>query len=520
MKAYIRVLLLLCFAISTAWAVGEREVTMTSYFPVPYAAYNSIDVKNNLQMGLSPDSRVVINADSSTPGQYALSVTNTKVNNGDGKMGNANINFSNMKGLEVVNNGSVVIGGEATGSANASFKNVYVNGMDNFSTSAKMNLEMPVLRADGKFTLYGKELPDCKVNGLYGVYTWKQYTDPNQITRWVLACEKNNANTEIQTRKCTFSDVGLSDPGLTSGITVGDLGKGKAVASGIKVGSIGTVGTGVIGSKFGEVYDICGTKTRECVVGTEECTEWTGRCQATRGQYTESIDATCKEAGETVYTQNDGSVKKNTTMKEVCVGDDGFMQLTQIGDSWYTGTENCYRNVTENITCAIAFGTEYSGQTTQTYKEYKSGETSTPTPNPNPCTKCTSRGFQWEPGQCTATDFQNDILQGEYQQTSLACSGACNYSDVLQDYRWYEGLNGKKCRCYCREKTDCGSSGSNPGGGGGNPGFDKPGLADNYVDTLKENGVHINETVDHFQAEANLGLDKDSGKPSYKDMAM
>lgn len=514
MKAYIRVLLLLCFAISTAWAVGEREVTMTSYFPVPYAAYNSIDVKNNLQMGLSPDSRVVINADSSTPGQYALSVTNTKVNNGDGKMGNANINFSNMKGLEVVNNGSVVIGGEATGSANASFKNVYVNGMDNFSTSAKMNLEMPVLRADGKFTLYGKELPDCKVNGLYGVYTWKQYTDPNQVTRWVLACEKNNASTETQTRACTLADVGVTTDG-SKGVSSGDIQKGKAVSS----GSISKSGQ-IIGFKGGFVVGACGTKTRECVVGTEECTEWTGRCQAIRGQYTESIDATCKEAGETVYTQTDGSVKKNTTMKQVCVGDGGAVQLTQIGNSWYTGTENCYRNVTENVSCSV-LGSEYTGNTTRTYKEYKSGNTSTPYVNPNPCTKCTSSGYQWEPGQCTATNFQSTVLQPEdgTHITSLACSGTCTYADQLKDYRWYEGPEGKSCRCYCRAKKDCNGSGSNTGTVGSGSDKDHQ-FVDNYVDTLKENGVHINETVDHFQTEANLGLDKGSGKPSYKDMAM
>ena len=143
-------------SVSVAFSASTKEVQMVSYFPVPYAAYNTINVSNELQMGLSTGSTVNV-------GSSGMSAANSlyapKASVAD-HAGTANINVSNVTAIDsTTDSGTGLSLGQGSGNATAQFKDVNVTSVAGSTTAnKKVHAEAKTVSTQGSLTLFGKGL--------------------------------------------------------------------------------------------------------------------------------------------------------------------------------------------------------------------------------------------------------------------------------------------------------------------------------------------------------------------------
>ena len=185
------------FFTSVAFAASTKEVQMVSYFPVPYAAYNNLNVTEELQVGLSSGSNV-------TAGSGSMSADNSlyapKATVAD-HTGTANINISTINTIDsTTNSGSGITLGSGNTDAVATFHDVSVGTVAQSTTAnKKVHVEAKDLKTgnSGTFSLFGKGLSTttntdssfcANKNGEQIPATWKWFqVSPNNY-KWVLGC--------------------------------------------------------------------------------------------------------------------------------------------------------------------------------------------------------------------------------------------------------------------------------------------------------------------------------------------
>ena len=455
MKAYIRVVLVLCLSMTAAWA-GDREVKMTSYFPTPYAAYRNMNVTNELQLGMSYNANIRSTAEGNN-----LSLSTPKASVKTEGLGEANLNFNNMKAIDSTGSteSGITVGGNGFDNTTANFNSIYIGTVTNEQEAAS-TAEVQTLKANS-FELFGKQLPECSFGSFRGVTKWKKYTDPNGVSRWVIACEK--LQTEIQSRSCRRVQrrvVGLSNTW-------------------------------------------CGTETRECEVGTENCTSWTGECVLMPlSPTTTTKTVSCENVPEAQlggYTLGQASYPHTETYTCNPDGSAGYITNVTAGKGIARREYNideCYKNVSVNGDCAEIMGSSYSGSTTGTYHEYATGVKSETLWNTGACKQCTPQGTLKKKA-CTATAAAVATID-EPMALIDTCSGPCDpLTWKTQSVAEYDtaivgdeyGLKAKQtCKCVCETTYACegthdggGSSGGGSyGGGGGGP----KNRADRLTDTV------------------------------------
>ena len=183
MKRYIKAVLLICISVSAAYAANadsKKDVQMVSYFPVPYAAYNDLNVSSELQTNLGQQSALELGSANMSPDNASLDVSaGASV---AAHQGTANVNVNTLHELKSDN---AIIGGGANDNSAADFNKLQVGqveGNANRHVGAE-NLLTPEVR------FAGKKLPFCYDDkGKLQTAQWQKVQVTEGQWKWVLAC--------------------------------------------------------------------------------------------------------------------------------------------------------------------------------------------------------------------------------------------------------------------------------------------------------------------------------------------
>ena len=445
-RIFLLLSLLLCFSVST-WAAGKREVKMTTFFPVPYAAYQQVNVTNELQMGLSRSSNIVIAAESEDS-DYSLKAPVARLQNPINNGGNGTLDISadrieSSVGLTIGN-----FGNATAGETTLKFKNLYMGRIQqqDKNTTAKVD----TLASDKAMQMFGAALPACKIGNADGIVEWKYYSDANGGSRWVLACV--DANYTTQTEACTKDDVQVEN--------VGNDRKYAGVTKSQK---------------------ICGTKT--CLYNKEtgalqECSK---DCVATPALVVEFITQDCGEVYGKDYPY--GSRYGSRSITYTCAADGSAAYTTTYGDPEWS-SDDCHINKTVKIACSELHDSGWTGWAYKTYQVYADGHDNlaeitkwdeSGCVEPDKSNKC----YKWNPkysckslGGGLVNEATGKVTMDPYLPTDpgRVCYGTCDSdgagnglvimdSDPLKRtctwaYWDVDSKQGKECKATCIE-TSC-----------------------------------------------------------------
>lgn len=192
------------------WSMAEPQVKKVTYFPLPYAAYHTVNATNmDLGVGRNPATSYLGNADTSLQVSTATTLTGN----------NSTLSLNGGKAVFVPQDKTAEIGQEAA--ANAS--KVDFNGKLrlNLSEEAEMNNLNTDQMNIKELTLFGRAFPRCEKAG--NTMKWVRLKlGPTDCCSWYLACvgsdwDSSNECTENGSASCTTSSSdpsggGSSDP--------------------------------------------------------------------------------------------------------------------------------------------------------------------------------------------------------------------------------------------------------------------------------------------------------------------
>lgn len=180
------------------WSMAEPQVKKVTYFPLPYAAYHTVNATNmDLGVGRNPATSYLGNADTSLQVSTATTLTGN----------NSTLSLNGGKAVFVPQDKTAEIGQEAA--ANAS--KVDFNGKLrlNLSEEAEMNNLNTDQMNIKELTLFGRAFPKCEKAG--NTMKWvKLKLGPTDCCSWYLACvgsdwDSSNECTENGSASCTSS---------------------------------------------------------------------------------------------------------------------------------------------------------------------------------------------------------------------------------------------------------------------------------------------------------------------------
>ena len=138
MKLLSRVWVLFFVCCGVAFAAGNQDVKMVSYFPVPYAAYNNVSASNELQLGLGKTSTTTLGSGSATQ-DYSLTADQAGV---AAHSGTANVNINTFAAIDSsATTGGLNVGNPSTQNASAADfdSGVYVQSVTSSSDANKVS---------------------------------------------------------------------------------------------------------------------------------------------------------------------------------------------------------------------------------------------------------------------------------------------------------------------------------------------------------------------------------------------
>jgi len=134
---------------------ANNKISMVTFFPVPYVAYNRVNATEEMDIGLR-SCNLTLGSTGST--NQPLSVTNTKVTSGNLALNNASaVNVQNQLSLGIPNR---------FGPATLKFKNLYVGSVSN---GGSVNTDSMVVNG---LSLFNRNFPSCVAKVSSGQIAW------------------------------------------------------------------------------------------------------------------------------------------------------------------------------------------------------------------------------------------------------------------------------------------------------------------------------------------------------------
>lgn len=189
---------------------ANNKISMVTFFPVPYVAYNRVNATEEMDIGLR-SCNLTLGSTGST--NQPLSVTNTKVTSGNLALNNASaVNVQNQLSLGIPNR---------FGPATLKFKNLYVGSVSN---GGSVNTDSMVVNG---LSLFNRNFPSCVAKVSSGQIAWASLAlGPNPDKKEIfLTCGGDQTCNLVARANCETGSVCVADDSFMVGLQQGYTGQ-------------------------------------------------------------------------------------------------------------------------------------------------------------------------------------------------------------------------------------------------------------------------------------------------------